>query len=61
MTHLGQKRKGSDEQMLSGLPPKADLGFALAPVAHRLSINNTADGLIGFSRRSRPNANEERE
>ena len=49
------------EQMFSGLPPKADLGSALAPVASRPSINNTADGPIGISRRSWLPANEERE
>ena len=42
--------------MLSGLPPKADLGSALAIVAPRPSINNTVDGPIGFSRRSGPHA-----
>jgi hypothetical protein len=43
--------RARNEQMLSGLPPKADLGSALRP-----SINNTVDGLVGFSRRSRPHA-----
>jgi NikR C terminal nickel binding domain len=48
--------KAQNEQMFSGLRPKADLGSAPQP-----SINNTGDGLIGFSRRSRLHANEESE
>ena len=41
--------KAQNEEMFSGLLPKADLGPALALVAPQPSINNTVDGLIGFS------------
>jgi hypothetical protein len=52
--------KAQIEEMFSGLPPKADLGSALAPVAPRPSINNTR-WTSWIQRRSRPHANEESE